>query len=162
MRKCRLCDRTSNGYRIIKSKEHGMLCDRCYQRERNNSITYDLPKYGEVALNPEGKPICHICGKAFDKILAHAWQVHDINAYDYKKEFGLDVQKGIMSEESTELASTRLHENYDVAVVENLLEKGKPTRFNKGHEGRTKDLVSEQTRRRLIKQLRINDGRGAI
>ena len=162
MRKCNLCERASNDGRMINNKDHGLLCSRCYQRVRSKAITYDLPNYGEVALSPDGKPICHICGKAYDKVLAHVWQIHEMSAYDYKLEFGLDVGKGIMSEESTELASTRLHENYDVVVVENLLEKGKSTRFTDGHKGRTKDLVSEQTRRRLVKQLKINDGRGAM
>ena len=159
MRRCSHCDRTSESHRIVKSKEYGMVCDRCYQRERNNPIRYERPLHGEVAYSPKGKPICHICCKAYDKVLAHVWQVHKLSAREYKKEFGLDVIKGIMSEESTELARQRNRENYDLVVEENLLKGGEETRFEENHRGRTKDQVSEQTRRRLIKQLRINEKR---
>ena len=61
-----------------------------------------------------------------------------------------------MSEESTELARQRNKENYDLVVEENLLKGGEETRFEENHRGRTKDQISEQTRRRLIKQLKIN------
>lgn len=160
MRKCSYCERTSESHKIINSKEYGMLCDRCYQRERNNPIRYEQPKYGEVSYSPEGKPICHICCKAYDKVLSHVWQVHKLSAREYKRDFGLDVIKGIMSEESTEIARQRNKENYDLVVEENLLRRGEESRFEENHRGRTKDLVSEQTRRRLIKQLRINEKKG--
>lgn len=161
VRVCEKCGRTSEKYRIIKSKKYGMICERCNQRERNNPITYELPEYGEVAYSPEGKPICHICGKAFDKLIAHVWQIHRLRAREYKKEFGLDVIKGIMSKESTEIARQRNKENYDLVVEENLLKNGKKSRFKDEHRGRTKDQVSEQTRRRLIKQLRVNEKKEA-
>lgn len=154
MKKCNLCGKTSaQTRRIIKSKTHGHLCETCYQRERTNPITYTIPKYGEVAYSPDGKPICHVCGKAYHKILAHSWQVHNLSAYDYKKQFGLETSYGIMSEESTKLARKRVYENYDTSIKENLLEKGTETRFKEGHEGRTKDQVSEQTRRELIRRI---------
>lgn len=152
--KCSLCERSSPKYRIINNKELGLLCSRCYQREKASSITHELPKYGEIALDPEGRPICHICGKAYNKILTHVWQVHELNAYEYKKKFGLDTTKGIMSEKSTKLASIRANENYEISIKENLIINGKGTRFKEGHDGRTKDLVSEQTRLRLIKQIK--------
>ena len=157
MRRCSRCERTSESHRIIKSKEYGMLCDRCYQREKNNPITYKLPEYGEVTYSPDNKPICHICGKAFNKILSHARQVHKVSAREYKETYGLDVKKGIMSPKSTSLARQRVYENYDVSIENNLLDRGKKSRYKEGHKGRTKDQVSEQTRRRLVKQLRIND-----
>ena len=157
MRKCSYCDRTEKTHKILNNKEFGYVCNRCYQREKNHPRRYELPQYGEVKYSPDDKPICHICGKAYDKLLSHVTQVHNINARDYKKEFGLDVIKGIMSEESTEIARVRNEENYDLVVEENLLKKGEKTRFEEGCKGRTKDKVSEQTRRKLIKQLIINE-----
>lgn len=115
---------------------------------------YPLPGYGEIAYSPDGKPICHICGKAYNKPLAHAWQIHGITEKEYKKEFGLDVTVGILSEESRALARKRVYENYDVAIAENLLKKGKNTRFKKGSQGRVKEKVSEQTRRALVERIK--------
>lgn len=156
MRKCKICGVDEfNTRRIINSKKlGGLFCDKCYQRESNNNKVYDLPNYGEVTYNEDGKPICHICGKAYNKILTHAWQVHKICAREYKEKFGLDVIKGIMSEESTKIARQRAFENAEVVIEKNLILGGKRTRFVKGSKGRTKDKVSAQTLKRLIKQAR--------
>lgn len=157
MRECEYCDRTEETHHITKSKEFGMICGRCNQRKtRGDNTVYEIPEYGEVTYNHEGKPICHICGKAYNKVLSHAYHIHEIRAREYKEEFGLDVIKGIMSEESTELASKRNEENRELVVKENLVKKGKETRFEIGNKGRTKDQVSEQTRRRLAEQGALN------
>ena len=66
----------------------------------------------------------------------------------------MDVTAGILSEESRELARKRAYENYDVVIVENLLKKGKKTRFKKGWKGRVKEKVSEQTRRALVERIK--------
>ncbi len=108
-----------------------------------------LPKYGEIEYDYRGYPRCHICGKAFKKVLSHVTQKHGITAYEYKKQFGLDVTKGIMCEESRALARKRAYENYDVAIKKNLLQNGKKSRFKKESKGRTRDQVSAQTLARL-------------
>lgn len=64
--------------------------------------------------------------------------------------YGLDVGKGLCSEEYKELLREYVRENYDKVVEENLIEKGKKTRFVYGDVGRPKDKVSEQSRRRLV------------
>lgn len=154
MKKCNLCGDTQSK-RYINNKKHGLLCMKCYQRERKNPTVYTKPNYGEIKLNEDGKPICHICGKAYNKLLTHVWQIHGLSAREYKKEFGLDVIKGIMSEESTKIASNKAYENYDLVVKKNLIENGMKTRFIKGHKGRTKNMVSEQTLKALRKRLKI-------
>ena len=149
MKQCTMCSANDKNSIIIKNKDVGFLCSRCYQRHRRMKVVHELPGYGEIKCDDDGKPICHICGEAYSKVLAHAWQVHEITAYDYKKEFGLDTTVGILSEDSRKIARVRNKENYDKVVVENLLVKGEDTRFVKGYAGRTKEQVSEQTRRTL-------------
>ena len=124
---CRLCGDTER--RLIHSPEHGAVCSRCYQRVKRAGKVYDLPLYGELKYSEDGKPICHICGMAFDKVLSHVWQVHDMTEQEYKKQFGLETTKGIMSEKSTALARQRNEENYGVVVEENLLMAGEKTRL---------------------------------
>lgn len=110
-----------------------------------------MPNYGEIEYDDRGYPICHICGKSFKKLMSHVTQKHGLTALEYKKEFGLDVSKGIMCKESTELARARALENYDLVIKKNLLEKGAATRFVDGSKGRTIDKVSPQTMIRLKK-----------
>lgn len=149
MKKCQICGKTEG--RIIKS--NGIYyCNRCYQR-RGHKI-YPLPPYGEIKYNEEGNPICHICGEAHKKLMSHVWQVHGISAYDYKKEFGLDVGKGIMSEESKKKIRNKTLEHKEIVIDKNLLEHGRKSRFKKGHRGRTKEYVSEQTRRMLRQHIK--------
>lgn len=147
MKYCSLCGRTSNETRIVTSK--GIhYCGKCYQRIRNASKVYELPPKGEIRYNEEGKPICHICGKAYSKLMSHVRQIHDMSAYEYKKEFGLDLHKSVMSKESIEIASRRNKENWH-KIKDNLLVKGYKTRFKAGSKGRTRDKVSLQTLKRL-------------
>lgn len=113
--------------------------------------------YGIIEYNEEGKPMCEICGKYFDRVIAHARQKHFINEKEYKKSFGLDLRKGICSRESSEKSRERVFENYHKSVEVNLISKGKRSRFTKGSEGRTKEKVSEQTRIMLKERLKTKD-----
>lgn len=151
MRKCKSCGEKSN--RIIIG-----LCDKCYQRKRRSPKINPLPKKGEIAYTEDGKPICHICGKGYDKLMSHVYQTHEITARDYKIEFGLDLNQGIMSEESKEKARKAVEENYDSIVVDNLLTKGVGTRFEKGHSRTKGKFVSEQSKKRMLENLNSNRG----
>lgn len=106
-------------------------------------------KYGEVSYK-YGKPVCHICGKYFDKLMTHVRQKHNMTAYEYKKEFGLDVTKGIVSERYKELKRQKVMEHYDLCIKQNLIKKGAGTRYQKGSPGRTRDKMSYQTKMRLV------------
>lgn len=138
------------------------FCKSCYATEKRlyQLITYPLPKKGEVAYTPDGKVVCHICGKSFNAVLSHARQYHKISALDYKKEFGLDTTKGLLSDLTKQKHINAVNSNYDTVVIENLVNKGKETRYIKGSFGRTKDKVSLQTKIKLIKRIqttKIND-----
>ena len=150
-RKCNICGiDEEQATRMINSPKYGRICSVCYQRERANSTVYDKPAFGEIAYDPKGTPICHICGKSYKKLMAHVNQVHKLTQEEYKKKFGLDLGKGIMCKSSTELARKRNKENYDTVVKQNLLEKGKETRFEEGHTRTKGKYVSEHTRRAFL------------
>lgn len=150
MNKCALCGDIF-GKRRHNNKKYGKICDKCYQREKANSKIYDKPQIGEITYNEKGYPICHICGKAYKKVLSHAYHTHGILAYDYKIEFGLETSKGVLSEESRNL----ILENNTGVNIDKMIEAGKDTRFKKGYKGRTRDMVSPQTRKALIERLQI-------
>ena len=106
--------------------------------------------YGLVEKTTDGRLVCHICGKPFTKLGSHVVQKHGITSREYKEMYGLDVLKGLITDEHKQHLRTNNLRNYQKVVVENLIEKGKSTRFVLGGKGRTKDMVSEQTRRKLI------------
>ena len=108
---------------------------------------------GKIQYDSDGRPICELCGKAFDRLGLHVWMVHNIKAGDYKKMFGLDNKVGLISKRSKELIRGKTLANWDIVIKKNLLEKGKNSRFYKGNKGRTKEMMSEQSRLRLKKHI---------
>lgn len=116
------------------------------QKETNH------PHYGEVIYDMSGYLTCHICGQGGFKALGtHVRQKHlDVidNMRQYKIMFGLDVSKGILTQELRERKSNKVWEN---ETILNLFStKSIKSRFKPGSKGRTREQISEQTRRRLV------------
>jgi hypothetical protein len=105
--------------------------------------------YGVIEYNEKGKPLCEVCGRAFDRVVAHVRQVHNMNEREYKDKYGFDHKKGICSKASAERSRITTLANYNKCIKENLLKKGQRTRFKDGDHGRTIEQVSEQTLLRL-------------
>lgn len=103
------------------------------------------PVLGVKKFNTDGLPICFICGEAFHRVLIHVRQKHNMTALDYKKKFGLDVKKGIISEESKLKSRKATLANYNTVIEVNLKKRGEKTRFTKGHPGRSKEMMSMET-----------------
>ncbi len=62
------------------------------------SIGYGF--YGALLSTPDGKKIqCHVCGKLFTELQAHARQAHGIKNRDYKEMFQLAYRTALVSEE---------------------------------------------------------------
>lgn len=110
--------------------------------------------YGVIEYDVIGRPICEICGKSFHRVISHVRQVHMMSEREYKLSNGFDLKKGICSKESKDKSSEATLLNFDKCIKKNLIEKGKKSRFNVGHQGRIADMVQEQTRLRLKKRLK--------
>ncbi len=67
----------------------GRLCQTCQKYKRNGGVWHQLPAYGAVEYDDEGRPICHICGMALDKLIEHTKRKHGLNSEEYRAEFGL-------------------------------------------------------------------------
>ena len=109
--------------------------------------------YGVIEYNEEGLVKCEICGEYFHRVISHVRQKHNISAIEYKEKFGFDKHKGICSKKSAMLSRQKTLDNYHRCITNNLLVKGKKTRFKKGDKGRTRDKISEQTMIRLKKNI---------
>lgn len=139
--------------RIIKSKRFGVdLCSKCYQlwsAANGRPKEHPLPSIGEITFDEQGFPICHVCGRAYKKLLMHVYQKHDMSEKEYKEKFGLDRTKGIVADSTKRKLQKSVKEHYNLVVKRNLLKGGKKTRFHVGDQGRTIDKCSPQTLERL-------------
>jgi len=97
---------------------------------------------------------CLECGKKFVRVCSHVWQVHGLTAREYKKLHGLDVKRGIATEEYREVMRDHVFKNGDKSIAKNLIEKGKKSRFKKGDD--TNYKRSKQTQTRLEKHFITN------
>lgn len=88
---------------------------------------------------------CLICGLEFKRVCAHVRQAHGMTAREYKEEFGLDVSKGIMTDEDREIMRRHAYAN---GMDKQLREAGAKTRFSEGHS-LGKYPRSQQTLKRL-------------
>lgn len=95
-----------------------------------------------------------ICGERFKRVCSHVRQAHGMSAREYKEEFGLDVKKGILSDEDREVMRRHALAN---KMDEQLRKAGAKTRFKKGQEGLGKFKRSQQTRERLANS-KLPDG----
>jgi len=95
---------------------------------------------------------CSICGKKYIKVCGHVWQTHGLNNREYKKKFGYDLKKGLVTKEYKEKMSKKVFENGTI----NNLKIGRKYWFKKGQEGVGRYQRSKQTMARLRKQLFIN------
>jgi hypothetical protein len=64
--------------------------------------------------------------------------------------------------ESKDKSRKAVFDNYDKVVSNNLIEKGSKSRFKVGSQGRTKDMVSAQTKKMLIKRLETPQMKNAM
>lgn len=159
-KRCEVCGLIKD--RVFYSKNVGKtLCRKCYNYEKNHPV-HPLPEKGEIKMDSEGKLICHICGRAFKKLSSHAYNGHNITAYEYKKMFELNNNAGLLIESTKEKLRKHNKNNYEVVVKENLISKGKNSRFKEGDKGRTKDKIRLQCRNILIQNTFKNKKEGSI
>lgn len=101
-------------------------------------------KYGKLTFNSEGFVQCHICGKYYHGLGHHVTQAHNITAKEYRRDFGLDLNCRLSSEDLVKKRRSLVSDK----SLENL-SKGEDSRFKKGHNRTESKYVSPQTRERL-------------
>lgn len=143
------CEECSSKHKVEFVEEYGLhLCSNCIKMNEEHPVNH-IPPMGEIHFDSENRPICHICGRAYNKLMSHTRQKHDVSALEYKKMFGLHTSKGIVAKHTAELLRAHVDKNYDIVVEGNLKKNGKKTRFKNGYEGRTKDKLSLQALKQL-------------
>lgn len=67
----------------------GKLCGACRAYIRRGGAWHKPSPYGTVTYDDAGRPICHICGMAFDKLIEHTKRKHGLDSAAYRQAFGL-------------------------------------------------------------------------
>lgn len=124
------------------------LCSNCVKMYREHPVN-PLPPAGEIVYDEKLRPICHICGRAYNKLMSHARLKHDLTAIEYKKLFGLNTTQGIISPVTADVLRRHVDKNYETVVKGNLMTYGIDTRFENGSKGRTKEKLSLQALKEL-------------
>lgn len=96
METCEECGRQNERVRL-KKKYNKILCDTCYKTFNENPIKY-IPPAGEVHKDIEGKIICHVCGRSYNKLGAHIVQKHKISVDKYKEVYELNRSQSLTSD----------------------------------------------------------------
>lgn len=134
---CSDCGRSNSRTKYFK-EFNTVLCDTCIRTWRNNPIKY-IPPAGEIHTDDEGKLICHICGRSYDKLTSHIKGKHKISEHEYKERFGLNRTCRLTSEKLQE--TFRNNPTVDILSVR--------VQFKKGHtvtKGKTKRLQTIKNR----------------
>ena len=88
--------------------------------------TYTAPPNGEVWYDKDGKIVCHICGKSFNKLSSHIVQAHSINSNEYKEMF--ELKRG------QKLTSKSMEEYFRNKTRVDITKHSHKTRFKDGNK----------------------------
>ena len=98
---CKECGRRNSRVRF-KKKFKKTLCETCYKTYKDNPVKY-IPPAGEIHFDSEGKLICHICGRSYDKLTIHILCKHKLGSSEYKEKFQLNRTQSLVSEKLKEV-----------------------------------------------------------
>ena len=109
------------------------FCDQCYTYfVLKGKDIYHRPENGRIAYTPEGEVVCHICGQAHSKLGNHIYYVHGISVNQYKEYFKLPKRCKLTSRQYQNKMIKYNQQHKEQVVDDNLIKKGKTTRFYKG------------------------------
>ena len=119
---CNVCGRSSE-------QSYSGKCQCCYDYFKRGGVINDLPRNGEIATDIDGKIICHVCGRSFNKLGAHVYMIHGFTEKQYKEKFGLNRSSSLSSKDLIKKCRDNIYNNYNV-IETNLIEGGKETRVS--------------------------------
>ena len=127
--RCEHCNGGRKGRHIAYREEFKqVLCHNCYDHHKEHPV-HPLPALGKIEVDDRGRIICHICGRAYDKLTAHIIQRHKMTKKEYTSKFSLNSGVRLTSETHRNVLREK------IKVQENLkdiTEINKATRFKKG------------------------------
>lgn len=98
---------------------------------------------GVPLYNKDGKPICFICGKSFERLIAHVRQKHHMQGYEYRKNYGFCKSFAFISQNSKEKIS-KITKGHKHIIFNNLIKAGNKTRFFNGHNICSHEIMEQR------------------
>ena len=114
---------------------------------------HEPPPFGEVHYDEEGKPICHVCGMSFDKLIEHTKRKHGLDSLTYRQTYGLMITAQLTSPKYNEMMKQHAYtnetfkENFETTI----------SGITRHTAGRRKGWSEQETKARL--QAQINNGK---
>lgn len=109
-----------------------IICQACYLYIRRGGVFHALPDAGTIVTDENGLVLCHLCGQAHNKLGSHIANKHNMSTASYKDLFDLPQNCSLASiQHRTKMREYNLKYREHV-VYENLINKGKITRFQPG------------------------------
>lgn len=153
MKLCSKCNKPIERTQHANNVKYCHACRSMAYSYREYRREWQRQKHAQIAKIATGKVQCLVCGLWYKKPLTHVWQARGLNEKQYKEAHGLE-RKGIVADSTKEKLQEAVQDNYDRVVRQNLLQKGKPTRYKKGDKTLGKYQRSQQTLERLSKQFK--------
>lgn len=150
---CKRCgkDLPNARYRVYCSKECRERSNYLKQKKSGYNTRWQKEKRDYLASLEDPKKVqCLICGKWYVQVCSHVQQVHGMTKREYKKEFGLDVKRGVVPDWYRKLKGDQAMNN---DTYKNL-KAGEKYRFKKGDPKVGVYTRSQQTLERLRSGLR--------
>lgn len=123
---CNYCGCSNEKRKAVYRDEYNeFLCYSCYEHYKLHPKN-TIPQKGIISYDDEGRLVCHICGRAYDRLASHLRYKHKITQQEYKEEFGLNRTVKLTSENHRE------HLRKNVPRVKDVREVGKNTRYGVG------------------------------
>lgn len=94
---CEHCKQRKERITYRRDFDDKLLCDNCHKLFINHPVN-EIPNKGEITYDERGRIICHICGRAYDKLTSHIKQAHKIDSNEYKERFGINRTFSLTSE----------------------------------------------------------------
>lgn len=146
MTKCSACGKS------IK-KSYSGYCQGCYNYfVRDGGTIHPIPQKGRIEYDPDGKIICHICGRSYTRLGSHVRESHSMTIDTYKDFFGL-----CRTAKTTEARYSNLMRQLALSneMDKRLVEIGKNTRIKPGESRRMRKGRKTRLQERLDKSERM-------
>lgn len=134
---------------IINKKSYKFCSKKCRDKFHNKK-NYNSEKQRfyldrKRQKNTEGLIQCSICGKYYKFLDPHLRQTHKMSVKEYKEEYGINRSRGLITNEIKKIKRDYVKETYPKIIENNLIKKGKKTRFVKGDKTLGKYKRREET-----------------
>jgi len=165
-KKCIECDDLFTYDSSVRGQSGRKFCtQKCRDRQTSRKAYWkqaktDRNKHAKAKTREyeDGKNKCLLCEEVgikayYHRVGSHVFYEHGMTAREYRKKFDLELKRGMLSPKLLKVYQKNNAKHSDVVVENNLIDKGKKSRFKKGQTGVGVYKRSHVTLERLRKNM---------